>query len=194
MDRKKERKIGQQIMAVRMIQYENCKVSKGGVSFFRKEQLVNAMNVPKEEVDSLISLCKRLDSDEIRFRVTGSLYNSETEFGYIYEAIFCFGSLYIKALINNGKMDFDFRKMENVFVKCIYNERELLSDNDREHFKPLFEKSLKHYAKTYIQEILAVYEEGIDCELIAEIVKPEVLGEAVTEDLILKLKGIALDV
>lgn len=193
MDRKKEQKIGQQIMAVRMIQRENSKVSKGGVSFLNKEQLVNAMNVPKEEVDALILLCKRLDMQDIRFRVTGALYKVEAEFGYIYDAITCFGALFMKTLINKDASSFEFSKMENVFWD-IYRKREGLDDSDRERFSALFEKSLKYYAKTYIQEILAVYEEGIDCEVIAEIVKLEVFGEAITEDLIQKLQGVALDV
>ncbi len=194
MDRKKEQKIGQQIMAVRMIQQENSKVSKGGVSFLRKEQLANGMNVPKEEVDNLVSLCKRLDFDEIRFRVAGALYNAEIEFSYIYEALYWFGYTYMEAFISEDTVDFNFEKKEDIFVKRLYRNGELLNNSNREHCKSLFEKSLKYYAKTYIQEILTAYEEGADCDVIAEIVQFKVFGETITEDLIWKLKGIALDV
>lgn len=194
MDKKKEQKIGQQIMVIRMIRRERDIVWKGGVSFLFKEQLANGMNVPESEIDELIMLYDRLDAEEVKYRVAKELFDWEIEFGYICDTIHYYSSLYWDALINAETVSFDFEKMENQFMKSVYKKRDMIEDGDRERFKALFKKSLKHYAKTYIQEILNAYEEGVDCDVMAEIVQSEVFGEVISEELMLKLKGISLDV
>lgn len=191
---KKEQKIGQQIMVIRMIRRERDIVWKGGVSFLFKEQLANGMNVPESEIDELIMLYDRLDAEEVKYRIAKELFDREIEFSYICEAIQYYSSLYLKELIDEENVSFDFEKIENQFMKFVYRKRDMIEDGDRERFKTLFKKSLKHYVKVYIREILAAYEEGVDCDVIAEIVQPKAFGEVITEDLICKLKGIALDV
>lgn len=199
MEKCKERKIGQQIMSVRIIRGENAKVSRGGMSFLNSETLANGMDVQREEIDTLVLLCKRLDFEDIRFRVTSALYNSvtgasaETKFSYVYDVLCWFGDGYIKALISDDTINFDFEKKENIFIEKLYRNREQLSNSNREHFKQLFEDSLKLYAKTYIQEVLTAYEEGFDCDVIAAIVKPEIFGEEVTEELLRRLKNVVFD-
>lgn len=199
MEKCKERKIGQQIMAVRMIKCENTNVLKGGMSFLKIETLANGMDVSKDEINNLVILCKRLDFDDIRFRVTSALYNSvagasaETKFSYIYDALYWFGDEYIKALISDDTINFDFHKRENIFAQKIFRNGELLNNSNREGFKQIFEKSLKLYAKTYVEEILGAYEDGVDCDVIAAIVKPEIFGEEVTEELLRRLKDVVLD-
>lgn len=58
-------KIGQQIMAVRMIKAENKKVYNGGESFLKVADLAEAMQVSKDEVIELITYCGALDGRTI---------------------------------------------------------------------------------------------------------------------------------
>lgn len=123
MEKCKERKIGQQIMTVRIIHEENAKVSRGGMSFLNREILASGMDVPKEEIDTLVLLCKRLDFEDVRFRVTSAIYNSlegasaETKFSYVYDVLYWFGDGYIKALISDDTIDFDFEKKKIFLLK-----------------------------------------------------------------------------
>ncbi len=171
----KQRKIGQQIMTVRMILREQEK----GFSFLGIDTIANAMNVPEDEIREILDFLRALYHRKVVIDVVIELEKEFTERLIIYRT--CIGSyvdLFYKCKLYNDEEFF------SIYIKslkeCIVN---FIGENGQiDDVIRIVEKGYILFGKKYVQIIEDMRSNDYDWAVIAEMFGKNIVWRRLFEE------------
>ncbi len=157
----KQRKIGQQIMAVRMIWAEQEKA----YSFMSIDTIANAMGVPEDEVRELIECCRALYRREVIIDVIISLEKRALPNLIKYRVFLgSYVDLFYRSRFNCSK------ELDEIYInslkECI---KDLIGKNEQiDEIISVVEDGYILFGKKYVEAIEEMRSKGYDWAVIAE--------------------------
>ena len=158
----KQRKIGQQIMAVRMIKEANDVVFRGGASFLSAQKLANGMKVEKDEILELSAYCRALDPKVVAIDCAIEAGKKKEDYvGLCHKGIRNYAELIIHKLLRNRSIKYVVNSLEE---DCVAIAKEINSVTLIEMTK----KGIVLFCQTYIDVIEEMRSNDYDWAVIVE--------------------------
>lgn len=173
----KQRKIGQQIMTIRIVQDESDKGLRGGISFLDRSEIAKWARISKEEMDYFVNDIAALD--EFNICVDAALKyasNLPTDaYGFFLSTFRKHGYLYIKSMLGKKKSYNPYT--DGIKDLASINARKIIDDglhvDDETQSAERFGDALKFYFEFYISRILNVVSEGYDWDVVCEMIRED---------------------
>ena len=153
----RQRKIGQQIMLIRLINEEQEKQALGLYSWIKKSDIATWMDEDIDTVEAIVSDCMQLS----RFNAVNSAAISYCrsrrgiDIGYVVRVMYRYGILYTNLALENKKLDYEICRVSDLEEDYQGTDRSILS---AEGFKDI----LDFYMENYINLARQISDKGYD--------------------------------
>ena len=165
----KQRLIGQQILVVRMMKEAEDKVTRGGFSFLRLEEIAKWMGCTLDDVVRLRDMMTKLDSFHLAAKASEQYTESSNEYGFYLLTFRTLGTRYIEKVLHHSTIDFaEMMELNRAKIK----ESDLAIEEGIQTEKGLSD-ALQFFFAYFMDSIRTAKQDGYDWAVIKEMLQIE---------------------
>ena len=161
----RQRRIGQQLMLIRLLMVEDKKAERGCPTFIKPADIALWMDESVEKVEGYISDFNSMDPFAVA-QETAKVFcrdKAEVDIGYVFRTMYHFGPKYIWSILENQAFDFErgYKKNWSDFTNIREYQGADRSVTDEQSFRMILDCYRDHFLKQ-----MHKLEEGYDKDVI----------------------------